>query len=322
MKGAILQKGEKFYTDLLDVFNSIGNIQNEYNWLITNLENCIWVDKKEVFMNEKGFKDYVWISGEELTKIQEENYNFQWIWGVFSGFKKDVSKDEVLKNFTWENLPFANGYDGFWKNPISIQHPLADIEIVAWDSTLTLLISRDDQIVDRFMKNKSYAQSLEEYNEEIVPTCKTLSNKLTKKIDILIKIGDILAKNKRFSLAMKQYQKALDLLPPPKSFWEINTRIYVALADICFFTGKYQKGLDYLFEAQICFDVRNDPFIMLRIGQCFFELDRLDKARVYLYRAYSTAGKKVFDKEDRKYLEFLEKSLEQNKGSNCRCIRL
>ena len=58
---------------------------------------------------------------------------------------------------------------------------------------------------------------------------------------------------------MKQYQKALDLLPPPKSFWEINTRIYVALADICFFTGKYQKGLDYLFEAQTCFDVRNDP---------------------------------------------------------------
>ena len=46
-------------------------------------------------MNEKGFKEYVWISGEELTKTQEENYNFQWIWGVFSGFKKDVSKDLV-----------------------------------------------------------------------------------------------------------------------------------------------------------------------------------------------------------------------------------
>ena len=79
MKGAILQKGEEFYTDLLDVFNSIGNIQNEYNWLITDLENCIWVDEKQVFVNEKGFKDYVWISGEELTKIQTENHNFQWI---------------------------------------------------------------------------------------------------------------------------------------------------------------------------------------------------------------------------------------------------
>ena len=95
MKGAILQKGEEFYTDLLDVFNSIGNIQNEYNWLITDLENCIWVDEKQVFVDEKGFKDYVWISGEELTKIQTENHNFQWIWGVFSGFKKDVSKDLV-----------------------------------------------------------------------------------------------------------------------------------------------------------------------------------------------------------------------------------
>ena len=93
--GVIDRKNQKFYTYLIKVFQGINNAQKQYNWLITDLENCIWVDEKQVFVNEKGFKDYVWISGEELTKTQEENYNFQWIWGVFSGFKKDVSKDLV-----------------------------------------------------------------------------------------------------------------------------------------------------------------------------------------------------------------------------------
>lgn len=33
---------------------------------------------------------------------------------------------------------------------VGIQHPLAEVEIVAWDSSLTLLISKDDNLVQRF----------------------------------------------------------------------------------------------------------------------------------------------------------------------------
>ncbi len=58
--------------------------------------------------------------------------------GVLSGFKREIPLQEVLSY----GLPYADSYDGFWKNPVSIQHPLAELEIVAWDSTLTLLISR------------------------------------------------------------------------------------------------------------------------------------------------------------------------------------
>lgn len=75
------------------------------------------------------------MTGDGLTDICK-NEDFQWIWGVFSGFHKSVDKEDVLKN----KLPQADGYTGFWQNPISIQHPFAEIEIVAWDSSLTIII--------------------------------------------------------------------------------------------------------------------------------------------------------------------------------------
>lgn len=53
--------------------------------------------------------------------------DFQWIWGVLSGFEKHIELDDVLRS----ELPYADGYAGFWKNPVTIQHPLADVEIVA-----------------------------------------------------------------------------------------------------------------------------------------------------------------------------------------------
>ena len=167
MKGSILDNDKKPQTNLFDIFNSIENKQEQYNWLITDIQCGIFYNQKygPVFNTIKDGiecdKEYVWISGEELTKIHKEE-NYVWIWGVFSGFNKNILKEDVLKY----DFPYADGYDGFWKNPLSIQHPLAEIEIVAWDSSLTLLISKDDEIVNTFMKNKPYAKDLEKYNNE------------------------------------------------------------------------------------------------------------------------------------------------------------
>ncbi|MBB6713395.1 hypothetical protein [Clostridium gasigenes] len=49
---------------------------------------------------------------------------------MLSGSPQNITIDEILKY----PLPYADGYKGFWKNPISLQHPLVEIEIVPWDS--------------------------------------------------------------------------------------------------------------------------------------------------------------------------------------------
>lgn len=155
--GAINEKGEKYYTYLKKVFDAIDNKQKEYNWLITD---CVcYPNDPEI--KELLSKKYCWLSGEKLTEIvnQEE---FQWIWAVLSGFDKSVKLSDILKY----DLPYADGYSGFWKKPLTLQHPLSKIEIVPWDSSLTLFFSDVEELVTSFMSGFRYSQNLEDYIEK------------------------------------------------------------------------------------------------------------------------------------------------------------
>lgn len=157
MRSAILEKDEKHYTYMREIFNAIENEQLNYNWLITDFE-CYPQNKDvaELFSEEK---DYVWISGKNLTDIINEE-DFQFIWAVFSGFPLDITLDEVLKY----DLPYADGYDGYWTNKVGIQHELSEIEIVAWDSSLSIFICKNDDLVNLFMRNLPLATDLSAQN--------------------------------------------------------------------------------------------------------------------------------------------------------------
>ena len=100
MKGAVIYRGEKYFTFLKKIFDSIENVQKNYNWLITGYE-CYPQNIKYV---ERLSKEWCWITGKELTKMIETE-NFQWIWGVFSAFPESVTKDDALKY----ELPKADG---------------------------------------------------------------------------------------------------------------------------------------------------------------------------------------------------------------------
>lgn len=152
--GAIDEKSESGYTLMGRVFDAIHNKQMEYNWLITDIE-CL-VDKIGECCSGNG---YCWLTGEELTKIVQED-DGQWIWAVLSGFQKDISLSDVLQY----PLPYADGCEGFWKNPLSIQHPLAAVEIVPWDSTLTLLLSKHADLVQDFLRFFPLSEDLLTYN--------------------------------------------------------------------------------------------------------------------------------------------------------------
>lgn len=157
MYGAILKSGEKYYTYLYKIFTEINIVQKDYNWLITDI--VAYPETKEY--QDLFSKKYAWLSGDELTNITEKE-DFQWIWGVLSGFDKNIDIEEVLKY----SLPYADGYEGFWENPLSLQHPLASIEIVAWDSSLSLIISKNKQIIDNFRLVFPLSEDLEYYNEK------------------------------------------------------------------------------------------------------------------------------------------------------------
>lgn len=154
--GAINRKGERFYTFLPRVFDVIGNEQLYYNWLVTdcdcNIPNEIW---------DACIADgYCWISGEKLTELVRE-HKIQWIFAVFSGFEQNVSLEEVLR----EPLPFADENVSLWNDPVQLQHPLAHIEIVPWDSSMTIMVTKEKKLYERFRAGFPLSEDFSEYIE-------------------------------------------------------------------------------------------------------------------------------------------------------------
>ena len=157
--GAVSEEDQNQYTCLVRLFQAIGSAQTDYNWLITALEG--WpatAEDRQRLLNQK----YCWLTGAELTAIIEQD-DFQWIWGVLSGFEKEVSLDKVLKY----PLPKADGYEGFWHNPLSMQHPLATVEIAAFDSSAVLIFSRKEEITALFRKAFPLSQDMVLYNQTL-----------------------------------------------------------------------------------------------------------------------------------------------------------
>jgi len=156
MSAAILRKGFKYYTYMDIVLEPIESIAMQYNWLITDCE-CNYYPDSRIKMNQ----EYTWLSGEELLQIVK-SHDIQFIWAVFSAIPKSIPLEVVLQS----KLPYACDYVGFWHNPVAIQHPLAVMEIVPWDSSLVLFIANNQAWVNAFASHFPLAEDLEEYNAE------------------------------------------------------------------------------------------------------------------------------------------------------------
>ena len=156
--GAILERGNRCYTHLLEILQAIEPVQNHYNWLITNCE-CFPRDLKTAKLLSG---EYCFLNGSALTAFVEHE-DFQWVWAVLSAFEKSLTLDKILAY----PLPFADGNPGFWKNPIAIQHPLAQIEIVAFDSSLTLFLANNSNLTNRFRITFPDSEDLQEQNGRI-----------------------------------------------------------------------------------------------------------------------------------------------------------
>lgn len=155
--GLIDRNIHEYYTYMSIVFKAIKNKQTQYNWLISDCE-CYPLDGEiDQLLNQ----EYCWLSGEELTELVAKE-DFQWIWGALCGFEKDIPLDEILKF----PLPSAEDYNGYYNNPVSLQHPLSSLEIIPCDSSYTLLISKDKTIIDRYLSEYPKAETLSTFNQK------------------------------------------------------------------------------------------------------------------------------------------------------------
>lgn len=151
VKRVILEDGPRGFTNMKEVFNAIEDMQINYNFLITDFEG--YPESKEV--EERLNRNYIWINGKELTKIVTED-DFQWVWGLLSAFPKKISIEEALKY----PLPSTEENEKIWGLVPTIQNPLAEFEILAFDSSLVMITSKNNKIIEIFKKNETLAKDL------------------------------------------------------------------------------------------------------------------------------------------------------------------
>lgn len=128
-----------------------------------------------------------------------------------------------------------------------------------------------------------------------------LSEELYNQILELSEEGDSFVDEGDIASAIDKYQSALDLLPGSKYNWEASTWLYAALGDAYYLSGQDDDALECFMESLKCPDGLENPFINLRIGECFFNNNDSNNAREYLIRAYMSGGEEVFEDEPIKY---------------------
>jgi len=124
---------------------------------------------------------------------------------------------------------------------------------------------------------------------------------LHEPIQALLDAGDALFDKGKFAAAIAKYEEARALLPTDQERWEATTWVMTAIGDTYFLMGEWLRGQEALTFALRCPEGGDNPFILLRLGQCELELGHFDSARDVIKRAFALGGEEVFEDEDEKY---------------------
>ena len=136
------------YTCMLQVLYDLELTDKDYWWLISDIEAIPIKKENEEFISNKRF---VLLRTSELVNMLKDE-DFQWIWAVFSAIPSHYEKDDILKF----KLPYLRFVDEGQYNPHEdepkFQHPYAEFEFYAVDSSYMFMIADDEELIDRFKK--------------------------------------------------------------------------------------------------------------------------------------------------------------------------
>ena len=159
MKKVISKKDFKCYTKLRKIVYDLELADKEYWWLICDIEAY---PRKEKYQKSIYSEEYLLVKTFDLMKMLEED-DFQWIWAVFSVIPSYYTKEEILKHKLpkLQSIDEENGEYNPYTDAPQLQHPLAEFELYAEDSSSMFLISDNEDLLNRF--KKVYPKFVENY---------------------------------------------------------------------------------------------------------------------------------------------------------------
>lgn len=144
----------KFHTNLDELLRPLEKEIGEFKWLITDLEiNTIELESLPINLEEH----WHLLAADEMDCVRKSDS--QMIWGVFSALPKDL---EINPNLI--DLPFADGNDKVWETGnLQLEH--SKIEIIAWDSSFTIVKFTDRGMSQKFKRHFKDALPLKQVSD-------------------------------------------------------------------------------------------------------------------------------------------------------------
>ncbi len=138
-----------------------------------------------------------------------------------------------------------------------------------------------------------------------------LPEEICEKLDILAEAGNQFEADGQRGEALAVWKEGLALIPEPQQFYGETVWFLASIGDVYFQQGDYKEALACFDSARgnLSGDGYGNPFVMLRLGECFLETGDEKNALEYLLRAYMLEGRDIFEGDDgddeMKYFEFL-----------------
>lgn len=107
--------------------------------------------------------------------------------------------------------------------------------------------------------------------------------------------------------ALDKYQAALDLIPGnDKLRYAESIQPLLGMGEALFLNEQYEDALEMFRRAKNCPGGGENGFVMLRYGQCGFEVNEGETAKAGLLKAFELDGEEAFEDEDPKYWLFVD----------------
>ena len=142
----------QYHTKLAQLFPPLHGYHISLTWMISDFEGY---PTPESFSSTSPFL----ISGKELEQVITTNPEMQIIWGVLSGFRIPAEQIDMSV------VPIAEEAS-LWEANYTIQHPQAECEVAAWDSSATFFRSKNLKAMRRFSRAFPTAITLSKFNPD------------------------------------------------------------------------------------------------------------------------------------------------------------
>lgn len=265
------------------------------NMTAEELENLVWDMKlKWTSKFKEGEYEEAWkVCMDTWRLLPEPKYKEPASW--------DIVPDIVKYSIETKNFEYADKFIGllyicdldradsgereFWAGRLA--YAKGDMDIAKELLACSLEKSGGFGIITH-KENRVYKEFAQGKGKSAKPKSKLSADKLIDKAD------KTFAK-KKYEEAEELYLQGLDKIGELEDVdirGQYYRNAYTGLGDCHFLKKEYDSAIDYFIKAYN-YDVSN-PYINLRIGECYVFLDNEPDAKEYLMRAYMVAGEDIF----------------------------